>query len=279
MKNTNSFIILLLLGLCFSQDFEKVNKTPLQGLTASPNPGKVETFLDFSYLITKTKFDSIGHTQDNLNLKYLKNVLNIKVDYFGKHNSGVYISFPIITNKYINDTLMNEINTDVTLGLYFLYTPLPTNKSIKILRHKTSVFLRGNDSLSFGISLASDFMFSEKLIISTHPSLLFTESGGIDIKTRAVYNLMPSLSLGLELQYFAGAYETFDNNSIERETAELGSMVAIRPMLGYQLLSNVHSGYLNIERCNLLASWDYAFQGETIYQKNNFQCGIQIYFN
>ena len=57
-------------------------------------------------------------------------------------------------------------------------------------------------------------MFSEKLIISTHPTLLVTESGGIDIKTRAVYNLMPSLSASTSLSENTGlSFNPVTNNA------------------------------------------------------------------
>lgn len=303
-------IITLLFGLCLSQDFNQMNKNPIQGFTSTPNINNMSISADYSYLGARKFFDGDGIVwkdgdslpiDDTLKFDFRQNTLNINLDYLGVQNVGVYLKAPITFNREINSISIGESGLgDLSFGIYFLW-----DQFFKTQRIKTGAFYKraksglpgdfavhhtGTGQNNIGFDAAMDILISEKIMLSlkqvitlngqTTYSISTTEdpisiepSTSFDFKSRAIYNFTPQLSLGLDYTYqsFASILEDFSQST--------GFISGIKPLVGYKIFSGLSLGYLNIESLNIIGSWSIILDGKYYYKPNIFQFGTQIYFN
>ena len=303
-------IMTLLFGLCLSQDFNQMNKNPIQGFTSTPNIDKMSISADYSYLGARKFFDGDGKIwkdgesisiADTLKFDFRQNTLNINLNYLGVQNVGVYLKAPITFNREINSVSVGESGLgDLSFGIYFLWDQYFKTQRIKTgafykraksgLPGDFSVLHTGTGQNNIGFDAAMDIFISEKIILSlkqvttfngqttysistTEDSISIKPSTSFDFKARGIYNFTPQLSLGFDYTYqsFASILENF--------TQSTGFISGIKPLVGYKLFSGLSLGYLNIESLNIIGSWSIILDGKFYYKPNIFQLGTQIYFN
>jgi len=314
-------ILVFVIGLVFSQNVDQLSSIPIQGYTVSPNPGKLRIITNYNNLKSTEFFDSDGKlwqdgdifvdtsaTEDTipihrLDFELLNKSVNLRIDYMGDRDVGVYLNAPITFKRAINNTTVGNTGLgDLTFGIYFLW-----NEYFKIQRLKTDLFYKraksglpgdftvhytGTGQNNIGYSVALDLLISEKLIFSlkqkttfagattynipvsgvSGDSIALNPSASYEINSRIAYNIFPSLSMGVDYTYHSFATVSDDKSQ------STGFISAIKPKIGFRILSAFNIGYLEIENLSIVGSMNYVLKGKSFYKPNILKIGLQTYF-
>jgi len=310
--------LILVIGLVYSQNVDELTSIPIQGYTVSPNPGKLRIITNYNSLVSTEYFDPDGklwqdgdvfvdtsetgdtNSIDRLDFDFEHNSINLRVDYMGDKDVGVFFNAPITIKRAINDTAVGNTGLgDLTFGIYFLW-----NEYFKIQRLKTELFYKraksglpgdftvyytGTGQNNAGYSVALDLLVTEKLIFSlkqkttfsgestynipvSGDSIALNPSTSYEIYSRIAYNIFPSLSFGVDYSYNSFATVLEDNSQ------STGFISAIKPIIGFRILSAFNFGYLEIENLSIVGSMNYVLKGASFYKPNILQIGLQTYF-
>jgi len=310
--------LILVIGLVYSQNVDELTSIPIQGYTVSPNPGKLRIITNYNSLMSTEFFDPDGklwqdgdvfvdtsETGDTISIERLdfdfeQNSINLRIDYLGDKDVGVYLNAPITFKREINDAAVGNTGLgDLTFGIYYLW-----EKYFKIQRIKTGLFYKraksglpgdfqvrytGTGQNNIGYSVALDLLLSEKLIFSlkqkttfagastyniplSGDSISLSPSASYGFYTRIAYNIFSSLSIGADYTYNSFATVLEDNSQ------STGSISSIKPKIGFRILTAFTIGYLEIENLSIVGSMNYVLKGESFYKPNVFQVGLETYF-
>ena len=317
--NYKCIILIIGISFVFSQKVDELSSIPIQGYTVSPNPGKLRIIANYNSFTSPEYFDDNGKLwQDGdvilldtseigdtnsikiLNFEIINKSVNLRVDYMGDKDVGVYFNAPITFARTINDTSVGNTGlSDLTFGIYYLW-----EEYFKIQRIRTELFYKraksglpgdfevhyaGTGQNNIGYSVALDLLLSEKLIFSlkqkttfsgestynfpvSGDSISLSPSASYDFSTRIAYNIFSSLSFGADYTYHSFA------TALDENTQSTGFISSINPKIGFRILSAFNLGYLEIENLSIVGSMNYVLKGESFYKPNVFQVGLQTYF-
>ena len=315
-------ILFIGIGFVFSQKIDELSSIPIQGYTVSPNPGKLRIIANYNSFTSPEFFDDDGKLWQNgdvisldtsetgdtnsikiLNFEIINKSVNLRVDYMGDKNVGVYFNAPITFARTINDIQKGENGLGgLTFGIYFLW-----EEYFKIQRIRTELFYKraksglpgdfevhytGTGQNNIGYSVALDLLLSEKLIFSlkqkttfagattynfpvsgvSGDSIALNPSAHYEINSRIAYNIFPRLSMGVDYNYHSFATVSVDNSQ------STGFISSIKPKIGFRILSAFNIGYLDIENLSIVGSTNYVLKGKSFYKPNILKIGLQTYF-
>ena len=256
--NYKCIILIIGISFVFSQKVDELSSIPIQGYTVSPNPGKLRIIANYNSFTSAEFFDDNGklwqdgdvilldtsETGDTnsikiLNFEIINKSVNLRVDYMGDKDVGVYFNAPITFARTINDTSVGNTGlSDLTFGIYYLW-----EEYFKIQRIRTELFYKraksglpgdfevhyaGTGQNNIGYSVALDLLLSEKLIFSlkqkttfsgestynfpvSGDSISLSPSASYDFSTRIAYNIFSSLSFGADYTYHSFATALDEN--------------------------------------------------------------------
>lgn len=309
--------LFILPGIIQTQDinYELLNYN-IPSYTASTVPNKFSLSISYNYNSSDTWYDADGKKWkdgqkiinksafgdtlgiDTFSFYFIRNVLNLNLDFANSEKSGVYLNIPVYLNHSINNNPIPGNNADFSLAVYFIWKeifPIQRIRTDIFYKHSSNkipdnsvYYLGGIGKNLWGTSVAIDLLLSDKSYLSNKLSFSISDKAKyitdfgdksklgpasfLNFSSRVKYQLSKRLATGVDLEYrSASLYNAEFNNTTS-------NFFGIKPILGYTILSHKDFGYVKIRDISLLGSLFIPLKINNYYRPQIFSLTTDIFF-